>query len=219
MQSHPENWAVTTHEWTRTLDLEHIRRIQADPSTFARSVWHLLLEVLAYARDEASSKGTGHATVTLHADGTIDVTDNGRGTDTRTDQTGRLVRKPVMATRDVRFFDDPTAELLLDGFPRRGMSVVAGSSDVLVHTNRRHDGAWTQRYEHGLPVQDLSPAPTDGTTGTTVTFRPRPDLPGIASTATDLGHRLERLLPLTVELRDQRTPAGNPSSPLPERAD
>jgi DNA gyrase/topoisomerase IV subunit B len=35
--------------------------------------------------------------------------------------------------------------------PRRGISVVAALSEWLVHTNRRRDDAWTQRYEHGIP--------------------------------------------------------------------
>jgi DNA gyrase/topoisomerase IV subunit B len=34
------------------------------------------------------------------------------------------------------------------------------------------NGAWFQRYEHGVPVTDLVPVAGDGTTGTTVHFRP-----------------------------------------------
>lgn len=54
------------------------------------------------------------------------------------------------------------------------MSVVAALSDWLVHTNRRINGSWTQRYERGIPVTDLNPVPADGTTGTSVHFRPDP---------------------------------------------
>ena len=57
------------------------------------------------------------------------VADNGRGTDTRYDERGEPVRKPVMATKDLRFFDTAGAELLPDGHPRRGMSVVAALSE------------------------------------------------------------------------------------------
>ncbi|WP_460105038.1 hypothetical protein [Streptomyces sp. YKOK-J1] len=100
------------------------------------------------------------------------MADNGRGTDTRADEHGRFVKKPVMATKDLRFFDSPDAERLPDGHPRRGMSVVAALSEWLVHTNRRHNGAWTQRYEHGVPVTGLEPLQADGSTGTTVRFAP-----------------------------------------------
>lgn len=71
--------------------------------------------------------------------------------------TAVLVKKPVMATKDLRFFDHPGAQLLPDGQPRRGMSVVAALSEWLVHTNRRAGGAWTQRYEHGVPATGLNP--------------------------------------------------------------
>ncbi len=77
-----------------------------------------------------------------------------------------------MATRDLRFFDSPGAETLPDGYPRRGMSVVAALSQWLLHTNRRRSGSWTQRYERGVPVTDLTPIPDDGATGTTVHFQP-----------------------------------------------
>jgi hypothetical protein len=131
-----------------------------------------VLEVLAHVADEAAENGGGHATVTLHPDGSVAVADDGRGTDTRVDTTGRTVRKPVMATKDLRYFDQPTAATLPDGHPRRGMSVVAALSEWLVHTNRRVNGSWTQRYEHGIPVTGLTSVPDDGTTGTTVWFRP-----------------------------------------------
>jgi len=99
------------------------------------------------------------------------VADDGRGTDTRRDDDGRLVRKPVMATKDLRFFDRDCA-VLPDGSTRRGMSVVAALSTWLEHTNYRMDGAWTQRYEHGLPAGDLVELSPSGRTGTTVRFLP-----------------------------------------------
>ncbi len=52
------------------------------------------------------------------------------------------------------------------------MSVVAALSAWLVHTNRRHNGAWTQRYERGVPVTGLVPVPPNGATGTLVRFLP-----------------------------------------------
>src|SRR5690606_27939156 len=101
----PEN---TTHDWSASVDVGHLDAIGRDPATYAPGgATHLLLEVLAYAAEEAA---------------------------------GRPIRKPVMATKDLRFFDTPS-EILPDGFPRRGMSVVAALSDWLVHTNRRVEGS------------------------------------------------------------------------------
>jgi topoisomerase-4 subunit B len=164
----------TTHDWASTVDVDHLEQVRRAPGVFAPGgLTHLVLEVLAYAADEAESTGaTGHCVVRLHVDGSVSVADNGRGTDTRMDELGRPIKKPVIATRDLRFFDSPDAPHLPDGCPRRGMSTVAALSTWLVHTNRRHHGAWTQRYEHGIPVTGLLAIPDQHTTGTTVHFMP-----------------------------------------------
>ncbi|WP_323096044.1 ATP-binding protein [Intrasporangium sp. YIM S08009] len=174
-------WRNTTHDWAATVDTDHLADIRARAAELAPGgATHLVLEVLAYADDEAASAGrVGRCVVTVHADGSLSVADDGRGTDTRVDASGRTVRKPVMATRDLRFFDVEDPPQLPDGHPRRGMSVVAALSEILVHTNRRLEGSWTQTYDHGVPVTDLVPvvdqqgaATATGTaTGTTVRFR------------------------------------------------
>jgi DNA gyrase subunit B len=163
----------TTHDWTSGVDVGHIEHIRQNPALFASGgVGHLVLEIVAYAGEEAEANNGGRCSITLHSDGSISVSDNGRGTDTRVDLDGRTVKKPVMVSRDLRFFDAPDAPRLPDGHPRRGISVVAALSEWLVHTNRRRNGAWTQRYEQAVPVTDLVPVTADGTTGTTVHFRP-----------------------------------------------
>ena len=111
-----------------------------------------------------------------------------------------------MASKDLRFFDHPDVRLLPDGHPRRGMSVVAALSEWLVHTNRRRSGAWTQRYEHGVPVTDLEPIAGDGTTGTVVHFRPDGSLPATGGSTLDELVRLVASWPLlSVEVDDRRT--------------
>lgn len=176
-------WKNTTHDWSTTVDHGHLATIRNSPNTYAPSgAVHLLHEVLGYVADEAEALGAADASceVTLLADGSVAVRDQGRGTDTRLDDAGRVVRKPVMATKDLRFFDTPAAETLPDWHPRRGMSVVAALSDWLLHQNRRVDGAWQQRYEQGVPVTELQQLPPDGTSGTVVRFRPSKGLAPIA---------------------------------------
>lgn len=171
-----ESWRNTTHDWAATVDLQHLATIRGCPSAYAPGgMPHLVIEVLAYAAEEAQSlRRPGTVQVMLHTDGSVSVADNGRGTDTRLGADGQPIKKPVMATRDLRFFDDPGAASLPDGQPRRGISVVAALSQWLIHTNRRRAGSWTQRYEHGIPVTDLIAVGDDGTTGTTVRFQPDP---------------------------------------------
>ncbi len=185
-------WRNTTHDWVSTVDMEHLAHVRRHATSFATGgSLHLILEVLAYAVDEAEGTTSGRCVVTLHGDGSVSVWDNGRGTDTRYDAHGHPIKKPIMATRDLRFFDFPDAQVLPDGHPRRGMSVVAALSEWLVHTNRRRHGAWTQRYERGLPVTDLVPIDRDATSGTIVHFLPDEALLGAAAAVTTA--QLERM--------------------------
>lgn len=194
-----------SHDWSAAVDRGHLARIRRNAAEFAPGgVPHLVLEVLAYAADEAELTGRPRCAVTLHPDGSIEIADSGRGTDTRLDPSGRPVRKPVMATKDLRFFDAPDAPQLPDGHPRRGMSVVAALSEWLAHTNRRLAGAWTQRYEHGVPVTDLVPIDADGTTGTEVWFRPDEAMQASQLSVAELS-RLARSWPqLSIAITDRR---------------
>ncbi|MEV4921512.1 ATP-binding protein [Streptomyces roseoverticillatus] len=209
MDTPRSSWRNTTHDWASTVDLGHLASVRQDAGTYAPGgVRHLVLEVLAYAADEAecNDRGEGRCVVTLHLDGSVSVADDGRGTDTRLDDRGQVVRKPVMATKDLRFFGHPGAQLLPDGHPRRGMSVVAALSEWLVHTNRRRNGSWTQRYEHGVPVTDLTPVAGDGSSGTVVRFRPDEDLRVAGGlTADELIRLAAPWQHLSVEVGDRRT--------------
>lgn len=171
-RSRAEKWVNTTHDWAADVDQVHLADIRSDPGAYAPGgLLHLVLEVVAYANDEAEALARpGNCVVILHPDGSVSVADDGRGTDTRRGSDGEMVKKPVMATKDLRFFDHPHEVLLPDGAPRRGMSVVAALSRWLVHTNRRQNGAWTQRYEQGVPTSDLQPIESTHRTGTTVRF-------------------------------------------------
>ena len=71
----------------------------------------------------------------------------------RFDDEGRAVKKPVMATKDLRFFDLPGAQQLPDGHPRRKMSVVAALSEWRVHIPAARDdlGAGARRDPRRAP--------------------------------------------------------------------
>jgi DNA gyrase subunit B len=195
-----------THDWSSLVDPAHLADVQARAAELGGYA-HLLLEVLAYPAEEAAENGGGTCTVTLHADGSVAVADGGRGTAVVRDVDGRVVRKPVMATRDVRFFAAEDAPLLPDGRPRRGMSVVAALSSRLEHTNRRAEGAWTQAYAHGIPESDLVELPADGTTGTTVLLRADPALVAVEPvTAEDLRAWADAWPTLAVRVVDERHP-------------
>lgn len=196
---------MTTHDWSVDVDVDHLDAVRASPSIYAPGgAGHLALEVLAYADDEAAALGrTGACLVILRADGSVSVADDGRGTQTRYDEHGEPIRKPVMSTQDLRFFDAVGAPLLPDGLPRRGISVVAALSSWLVHENRRAEGAWTQRYEHGVPVGDLVAIPAADGCGTTVHFRPDDELVPADVDASAL-RRISRFPHLVVTVEERR---------------
>ena len=186
-------WTITTHDWSLDVDADHLA-VARDVATSLgdEMALHLVLEVLAYADDEAEAIGRrGSVQVSVRGE-EIEVADDGRGTDTRRDAQGHPVRKPVMATRDVRFFDSEDSPLLPDGLRRRGMSLVAAATPLLLHTNRRVEGTWVQAYERGMPLGRLREGPSAERTGTTVTFQlPSPesvDVPKLRALAATFQH-------------------------------
>lgn len=179
----------STHDWSEPFDTDHVFEIQNDVEQFAKGgVAHLVLEVIAYAVDEAVMGTTDQIHVGLHKDGSVCVSDNGRGTAVR-EVSGQPMVKPIMATRDLRFFGIADAPVLPDGLVRSGISVVAALSEWVIHTNRRSNGSWTQRYEHGLPSGELTAISGDGSTGTSVCFQPSQAIfGGEVVDASDLRH-------------------------------
>lgn len=162
-----------THDWSAPVDTAHLDEIRRDAAALALGgPLHLVLEVLAYPVDEARDGTTTHVRVVLHADGSVSVEDDGRGTETRVDPDGVARVKPVMATKDLRFYGSADAPALPDGHRRSGISVVAALSTWVVHTNRRAEGGWRQRFEHGIPTGPLEILAPASATGTVVHFRP-----------------------------------------------
>ena len=196
-------WRNTTHDWAVGVDVAHLTAIRHNPAVFAPTgAIHLALEVLAYVADEAACGHVGRCLVSLFTDGSISIADDGRGTEVHRDPNGHVVKKPVLSSRDLRFFDSPQEQSLPDGYPRRGMSVVTALSEWLMHVNRRENGAWSQRYEHGVPVTDLAPTSDDDTTGTTIHFLPVSRLPGRQIDLGEISRLADAWEHLDVEIRD-----------------
>jgi topoisomerase-4 subunit B len=93
-------WRNTTHDWAVGVDLAHLTAIRRDPALFAQTgAIHLALEVLAYVADEAACGHGGRCHISLFADGSISIADDGRGTDTRRGPNGCIVKKPVLSSK------------------------------------------------------------------------------------------------------------------------
>ncbi|MFI6865126.1 hypothetical protein ACIBKZ_35545, partial [Streptomyces sp. NPDC050421] len=98
-------------------------------------------------------------------------------------------------------------------FPDHPSDSPLDESARLVHTNRRLNGAWTQRYEHGVPVSDLEPVEVDGTTGTPAHFKPDESLGSVPLPEDADLSRLATAWPhLEVQVNDQRLRRHGPRS-------
>lgn len=77
-------WTNTTHDWRLDIDLDHLDSVRQAAGRYgAGGIAHLVLEVVAYAADEAAAQNRrGSCLVELRAGGSVLVADNGRGTAT-----------------------------------------------------------------------------------------------------------------------------------------
>jgi hypothetical protein len=76
-ESQPAGRTATTHDWSNPVDAGHLEHIRQNAATFAPGgAQHLVLEVIAYAADEAGYASGGRCTVTLHPDCSVSVSDN-----------------------------------------------------------------------------------------------------------------------------------------------
>lgn len=152
--------------------------------TDSNALHHLAAEILDNAMDEAVA---GHATrieVELAADGALSISDNGRG---------------IPVDPHPRFPDKSALEVILTmlhsggkftsgaystsgGLHGVGISVVNALAEELTVEVARNRTLWRQRYSRGAalgPVENLGPTPNRR--GTTVTFRPDPQIFGAAA--------------------------------------
>ncbi len=137
---------------------------------------HMLWEVIDNAVDEALAGHSDKSIVTLHADGSASVTDNGRGIPVEMHETeGRPAVEVVMTDLHAGGKFDQESYKHSGGLHGVGVSVVnALSSRVDVHV-RRDGREYHIAFENGYVVQELHVV-REGVegTGTTVRFSPSP---------------------------------------------
>ncbi|ULL16331.1 ArsR family transcriptional regulator [Paenibacillus sp. H1-7] len=112
----------------------------------------------------------------LHDDGGATVADNGRGIPIRLlPQTGQPSVQSVMTKLDL--FNDPMKSFFAPGADK-GMSiaVVNALSRSLSVEIRRDGGIYRQDYRFGIPQTGLMTVGMSNETGTSITFKPEPEL-------------------------------------------
>ncbi len=139
---------------------------------------HLLWEIVDNSIDEALN---GHATaieVTLHADGrSATVRDNGRGIPIDMHPTeGRPALEIILTTLHSGGKFEGRNYKRSGGLHGVGSSVVNALSTELVAKVRRHGRLWQQRFARGTPTSRLEDAGEARGTGTSIFFRPDPEI-------------------------------------------
>ncbi len=149
-------------------------------STGPRGLHHLVYEIVDNGVDEALAGFCDHIEVSIKEGNVIQVTDNGRGIPV--DIQPKLGIPAVTVVYTVlhaggKFGGENSGYKVSGGLHGVGASVVNALSEWLEVVVRRDGNAYQQSFHRGVPDGDLKNlGPTDGQTGTTVTFKPDPEM-------------------------------------------
>jgi DNA gyrase subunit B len=171
---------------------------------------HLIWEIVDNSVDEAMGGHCDRIEVCLNTDGTVTVTDNGRGIPVDEHPTEkRSALEVVMTVLHAGGKFDKENYAVSGGLHGVGVSVVNGLSTWCAVEVKTKGQMYTQKYERGVPVTELETLGPTTEKGTKVTFLPDATIFETVEFKKDIvSHRLRELAflnrGLTIVMKDAR---------------
>lgn len=180
MSTQPKPKTYTAKDITVLEGLEPVRKRPGMyiGGTGKEGLHHLVWEIADNAVDEAINGHASLITITIHKDrASVSISDNGRGIPIDAHpKDGRSALEVILTTLHAGGKFDDKAYATAGGLHGVGASVVNALSKELVATVRRDGFEWRQSFKRGKSQGPIAQVGPGRGTGTTIFFRPDPDI-------------------------------------------